>query len=233
MKKIFALLPMVAAFALCGCGDNKKEEEQGEGENLPMTQEQAKAKVKELGETEGFEISFKYTSSGSESSEMTEATIGSKGGYYWVFAGENSKTMWQIENENVHIYSYDSESAKFSKVYTYTKEYLEENGLMTGYSFDIYSPFIYMGNMYDGFGGYHKVKDTTFVGRSATEYQLKESNGVAYVQAKVIIDKETGITLYWGVSGADIQGQSGSASYEVTSFKTGDQVSVPAIKTEA
>ena len=37
MKKIFALLPMVAAFALCGCGDNKKEEEQGEGETQQLT----------------------------------------------------------------------------------------------------------------------------------------------------------------------------------------------------
>ena len=27
MKKIFVLLPMIAAFALTGCGDNEKESE--------------------------------------------------------------------------------------------------------------------------------------------------------------------------------------------------------------
>ena len=228
MKKIFALLPLIAAFTLAGCGDNEKESEE-KGTNLPMTQEQAKAKVKELGETDGFEISFKYISSDSESSEKSEATIGNKDGYFWVYVDEDSKTMWKVDEVNYYIYSYDTESAKFSLAYTYPRAQIEQNGLSVAYSFDLYAPFIYMGNMYDGYEGYHKVKDTTFVGRSATEYQLKESNGLAYVQAKVIIDKDTGITLYWGVSGADVQGDYGSASYEVTSFKTGANVVVPTI----
>lgn len=229
MKKILALLPVITAFALTGCGDNEKESGE-KGTNLPMSQEQAKAKVKELGETEGIELTFKYTSSDSESNEQTVATIGNKNGYYWAYVGEDSKTMWKIDEENVYVYSYSSETTKFSLVYTYPKATLEENGYMTAYSFDVYAPFIYMGNMYDGYEGYHKVKDLTYVGRSATQYDLKESNGLAYVTATVIIDKATGITLYWGVAGADIQGNSGSASYQVTSFKTGSEVSVPAIQ---
>ena len=228
MKKIFALLPMVAAFALCGCGNKEKESE--EGTNLPMSQEQAKAKVKELGETDGFELTFKYTSSDSESSDQSTATIGTKNGYYWVYVDESSKSMWREDETNYYSYAYNAESAKFELKQTISKEYVESLEMSSSFSFDLYAPFIYMGNMYDGYSGYHKVKDVTFVGRSATEYQLKESNGVAYIQAKVIIDKETGITLYWGVSGANIEGDSGSAAYEVTSFKTGAAVRVPDIQ---
>ena len=227
MKKIIALLPMIAAFALTGCGDKESDEK---GTNLPMTEEQAKAKVKELGETEGLELTFKYTSSDSESTEQAETTIGNKDGYFWMYTGSDSKTLWREDETNFYIYAYNAESTKFELDQTYSKEYLASLGLDKLYSFDIYASFIYMGNVYDGYEGYHKVKDTTFVGRSATEYQLKETNGVAYVQAKVIIDKETGITLYWGVSGADIEGDYGSASYEVTSFKTGAQVVVPAVQ---
>ena len=39
MKKIFALLPMVAAFALCGCGNDEEKESEEKGTNLPMSQE--------------------------------------------------------------------------------------------------------------------------------------------------------------------------------------------------
>ena len=233
MKKIFALLPMVAAFALCGCGNDKEKESEGEkGSNLEFTEEQAKAKVRELAQTEGFEITFKYTSSDSESNEVSETTLGQKDGYTW-WASSGSQSMWKETETTIVTYSYDENSGKYSVAYTYNKAELQETygeAYSRMYSLDIYATFLYMGNMYDGYEGYHKVKDLTYVGRSATQYDLKESNGLAYVTATVIIDKATGITLYWGVAGADVQGNSGSASYQVTSFKTGSEVSVPAIQ---
>ena len=225
MKKIFALLPMIAAFALTGCGDNEKESEKGT--NLEFTEEQAKEKVRQLAQTDGYEITIRYSSSDSEGSDLDELTIGQKEGFTWTTA-ENSRTLWKEEETQFTIYSYDEEQSKFVVDKTYTKEYLESLGITQIYSLDLYATFLYMGNVYDGLDGYHKVKDLTFVGRSATEYKLKETYGTAYVEAKVIIDKQTGLTLYWGWEGRDIDGESGSAAYEVTSFKTGADVVVPA-----
>jgi len=221
MKKIYALLPMIAAFAMTGCGDNEK------GTNLEFTQEQAKEKVRQLAQTDGYEISLKYTSSDSEGSDLEELTIGQKEGFTWTVSGD-SRTLWKEEETQFTIYNYDSEQLKFVVVHTYTKEELASLGITEFYSLDLYGTFLYMGNYYDGLEGYHKVKDLTFAGRSATQYKLKETYASAYVEAKVIIDKETGLTLYWGWEGRDLEGESGSAAYEVTSFKTGSEVSVPA-----
>ena len=221
MKKIFALLPMIAAFALTGCGDNEKESDEGEGVKLELTEEQSKAKVKELAQTQGLEITFHYEDGQSnETSEST--TVGVKDNFTWVFAG-SEKTMWREDETNFYAYQYNEESSKFEPKGFVAKASLGE--LSSYYSLDFYTLYFYMGSSYEG---YHKVKDFTYVGRSATEYKLSVSNGLAYVNEKVIIDKETGITLYWGVEGADIQGNSGSASFEVTSFKTGATVNVPA-----
>ena len=225
MKKIFALLPMIAAFALTGCGDNEKESEKGT--NLEFTEEQAKEKVRQLAQTDGYEITIRYSSSDSEGSDLDELTIGQKEGFTWT-AAENSRTLWKEEETQFTIYSYDEEQSKFVVDHTYTKEYLESLGITQLYSLDLYATFLYMGNVYDGLDGYHKVKDLTYVGRSATDYKLKETYGTAYVEAKVIIDKQTGLTLYWGWEGRDLEGESGSAAYEVTSFKTGAAVNVPA-----
>ena len=225
MKKIFALLPMIAAFALTGCGDNEKESEE-QGTNLELSEDQAKAKVRELADTSGYEITFKYTSSDSESTELDVVTIGQKDGFTWVLH-DSSKTMWKVDDTSYTTYSYDDENSKFVVAQTYTKEYLASLGLEDMNSLDVYGIYLYMGNMYDGLEGYHKVRDLTYVGRSATEYTLKETYASAYLEATVIIDKQTGVTLYWGVAGRSIDGDTGSASYQVTAFKTGAQVSVP------
>ena len=226
MKKIFALLPMIAAFALAGCGEKENESEE-KGTNLELTEEQAKEKVRQLAQTDGYEIALKYTASDSESNDLEVLTIGQKDGFTWT-ATDDSRTLWKEEETQFTVYRYDEEQSKFVVEQTYTKQHLESLGITQMYSLDLYATFLYMGNVYDGLDGYHKVKDLTFVGRSATEYKLKETYGSAYVEAKVIIDKDTGLTLYWGWEGRDIEGESGSAAYEVTSFKTGAQVNVPA-----
>ena len=219
MKKIFALLPMIAAFALTGCGDNEKESD--EGVKLELSEEQSKAKVKELAQTQGLEITFHYEDG--QSNETTESTtVGAKDNFTWVFNGSD-KIMWREDETNFYAYQYNEESSKFEPNGSVAKANLGE--FATYYSFDFYTLYFYMGSSYEG---YHKVKDFTYIGRSATQYTLSVSNGLAYVNEKVIIDKETGITLYWGVEGADIQGNSGSASFQITSFKTGADVVVPA-----
>ena len=226
MKKLLALLPLIGAFALAGCGGEKEEENSG-GDHLDYNEEQVKQKVRTLGETSGYEISFVVKSSDSEDDSYT---IGAKNHFYWGY-NDDSKSMYHLENDMVQTYRYDSESGMFEK---YGEEYsiagtdYEEN-FRVGY--DLY---LCMGSTHAESGGLTKVKETTFLGRQATEYKLSYGSVYGSASYELIVDKETGITLKWAVSGTSyVDGESGAASFEVTSFKTGDDVVVPSIKAEA
>ena len=217
MKKILALLPLIGAFALTGCGGDKEEE--GEGQNLEISQEQAKQKMKQLESSGGYEISFKTSDNGNESEA---STIGAKDGYFW-YQDEDSGTMYLLSNnDQLTVYEWDSENSKFA---VSGEDYLGKEYYETLY--DSQSTVLYWAFTYDGSDAFHKVKEFTYVGRTAIEYKLSVAAYGVSVTEKVYIDKETGITLYWSVEGHNIQGDSGSAGYQVTSFKTGAQVSVP------
>ena len=220
MKKILALLPMIAAFALTGCGNNEKESE--DGENLAISQEQAKEKMAQLATTSGYEITFRYVDSEDEGEPATQ-TVGVKDDYFWVYSS-SQKDMIHFESDNsVKVFEWSEEESTFkvdADAYPLPAETYKQ-------IYENYGTWLYFAFTYDGLDGFHKVKDTTFVGRSATEYKLRETYMSAYVEAKVIVDKETGITLYFGWEGRDLEGESGSAAFEVTSFKTGAAVDVP------
>lgn len=225
MKKLLALLPLIGAFALAGCGGDKEEE--AEPATLEYNEEQVKEKVQTLGETSGYEISFVVKSSDSEDDSYT---IGAKNHFYWGY-NDDSKSMYHLENDMVQIYRFDSESGMFEK---YGEEYsiagtdYEEN-FRVGY--DLY---LCMGANYAENAGLTKVKETTFVGRPAVEYKMSYGSVYGSASYELVVDKETGITLKWAVSGTSyVDGESGAASFEVTSFKTGDDVVVPSIKAEA
>ena len=222
MKKLLALLPLIGAFALVGCGDNEKESEE-KGTNLELSEEQAKEKVAELATHGGYEITYKYNDSGDENVPET-TTIGIKETYYWFRTGEQG-TMYHLINETqVQIYSWDNENSSFKA----DDEPITVPADTYKSLYELNTVYLYTAFTYDGTEGFHKVKDTTFAGRSATEYRLSVAAYGAAASWKAIIDKETGITLFWGVEARDIHGNSEAASFEVTSFKTGDQVSVPA-----
>ena len=224
MKKIFALLPLIAAFGLAGCGE-EKEGQNSDGTNLELTREQVKEKVNELATTEGYEISFTYT----DDEEAQSLTIGQKDGYFWAFASATDKTLYKVNTDNsIQTYEYDEESGLFRKGELIPSEYGIDIATMT----QGYGSYLYTANAFDGLEGFHKVKDLTFVGRSATEYKYSAAYAGNYVEARVIIDKETGVTLLWEVQGGAATGETGYGKYEVTSFKTGAQVSIPAIQAE-
>ena len=229
MKKMFALLPLIAAFSLVGCDNEEperggEEQESHEGAHFEATQEEAKQRVAQL-EADGYEISFKYSSSSNDSEEETAiGTVGVKDGYYWYFSDEDSKSMFHVTSEHVlTVYDWSAEESifKLDEEVILPEDYYKQ-------AFDGLSTQLYCAFAFDGLEGLSKVGSTTFAGRNATEYKYAASEYGVSVSQKVIIDKATGITLYWGVEGHTIQGESGAASYEVTSFKTGDAVTVPA-----
>ena len=227
MKKIFALLPLVAVLGLTGCGKDKEGDgDNSEGENIAVLEKneaEVEAKISELA-VEGLEISFEAKEEGEEAESTT--TAGMKAGYLWIYSG-TSKSMYYVTENSVLDFTYNTDEQIFERAdeplplevdaATYTK------ALTATFAYN----FTYA-NKYDALSGFTKVKETTYLNRPATEYKYHRNvSGLAVVDYDLIVDKETGITLYWMIHGADYTGESGGASYEVKTFKTGADVTVP------
>ena len=224
MKKLLMLLPLIGAFALAGCGEN---EESGGGDHLEYSAEEVQAKVKELGESDGYEISYEIKSS--DSDETSHYTLGAKDHYYWASV-DSDRYLYHLENNMYQSFSYDEDAEEFMKSgpemdLSTMPEYKEAiEGAMNGYGV-----YLYAGNSYASGDGLTKKGTVTFVGRSATKYEYKWASVQGSASYELIIDNETGVTLKWAISGQDnINGVSGSASIEATAFKTGLAVEVPA-----
>lgn len=227
MKKIFALLPLIAVLGLAGCGEKEDETETGGGDSLQYNEEQVKENVRQLAATEGYEISCELASSGDEAA--SQITIGSKDNFVWYYM-DGEKSLHHLENNVYQAYTYDEEVGfKKSGGPIDLSEHPEYSYVTT--VTDAYSTFFYAGVRYTSEVGLTKVNDNiTFAGRSATEYKYSfDYAGYGAATYQLIVDNETGITLKWYVSGTSyVDGEGGSASFEVKSFKTGNDVVVPA-----
>lgn len=227
MKKLLLLLPLIGAFALAGCGGEKEEESSGGGDHLEYTAEEAKAKVKQLGDSDGYEIAYEVKTSDGESENYT---LGAKSHYYWATYGEE-KAFYYIDDEIFQGYYFDSESSEFKKagaaqVIAEMNEYEKQSvdSARAGYAY-----YLYAGNTYVSADGLTKKGTVTFAGRSATKYEYRWAALEGSASYELIIDNETGITLKWAVSGhSNVSGEGGSITVEVTSFKTGSDVVIPA-----
>ena len=228
MKKLL-LLAALPLF-LIGCNSGGEGGDGGDtsgGEHLPYSEEQASNKLADLAKSSGFEIV--YEAKDSEDTNVS-ATVGIKNGFHW-YVGGDDHTMFSYLDGKLTNYDWSSENSN------YVKAPGELEGELAQKMYDTYllafTGSFYAANAFDdGDPYFHKVKDLTFVGRSAVEYSYDVvSVGVAEAHYKAIIDKDLGITLYWKVSGSSSSG-SGFASFEITSFKTGDAVSIPPIAAE-
>ena len=222
MKKILAILPLIAVLGLAGCESDNDEG----GDHLEYSEEQVKAKVKELGESEGYEISYEVKSSDSETSHYT---VGAKDHYYWASV-DNDKVLYHMENNMYQAFQYDDETGEFMKHgpemdLSSMPEYKEAiEAAQSGYSV-----YLYAANSNIEGDGLSKKGTITFIGRSAIQYEYKWAVAQGSASYELIVDKDTGVTLKWAISGqSNVTGEKGSASIEATSFKTGSAVEVPA-----
>lgn len=229
MKKQWILA--FSAFALISCGggngsvpEGSTTEESGSGEYLPYNQEQVRNKLMDLGETQGFEIS--YHAFDEEDEEVYDYTFGMKGNLMWSY-DEDDKAAIKFVDGVLSLYDYDAETESFELSYSLEDAQEYYDAMVTSYT-----TMFFFANTYDGVEGYHKVRDLTFAGRAATEYRFDYTYaGAGEVHLNTIIDKEIGITLYWNANGKSYQdGEEGSATFEVTAFLTGNQVNVPVVE---
>lgn len=226
----FLVLPLMATFALTGCDFSLEEMisslgsiegsislPENTGEELPIPVEESKNKLLELAQTKGIEANITAKASGEEEVELV---VGIKGNSAWYYADEEKSGYKLVDNE-LYAYSYDAEEEKYNPTLMPVEN---PQGI---YDEFVQSSTIALFYAYGFDGGFTKVGSTTHAGRAATEYSYSFVALGVSVQWKVVIDNELGITLFWGASGTNAEGESGSASYDVTSFKLGDDVVAP------
>ena len=227
LKLIMTGMLVLAAFAFISCGGDAPEDnggsDDGSGTGAVISAEEAAAKLNQIGD---YVIVSEVTSTGSEP-EVYE--LGRKGNTYWAFY-EGDYDAFVIDGENIHTY-YGDEGAggKIEWTFDETVPYTEDG--MESYIDNMqiaFSTWLYYGNYLAS--ALEKNGSGSVAGRSCTRYTYSNtvSYGVEYASATydVYIDNATGVTMKVVMSGSTNEG-SGSFSYIVKSFKTGNSVTAP------
>lgn len=237
MKKflsVFVLMIIACLFFGCDLITNQikdnNDDDNGNtaGEKLEVTQTESEKKVEKLAEN-GYEITFRYTSEENGETETDTMTVGAKGNTVWYITDNNGAAFVEEENK-VHMYDYSEGVYTFE--YTLTNE--SEESYVDAFKASA-NPWLYWANAYDG--SLQKGTDASVVGRSCYTYYLDLGamggiyaglSGVSSYKYKIYVDKELGLTLKVELS-ATVEGEKASFSYEVTSFKTGNDVTAPTL----
>ena len=190
--------------------NNNSEDDDWDGGN-----HQGENKLKQLGETEGFELVYTYTSS-EEGVTNVEVTVGMKNHVVWINSDEQFQAYRLNDDQTVSMSIADESGDGYTWMNlgdSVNFEQMEDATIGYFYIADEYSSVL------------RKQRDTTFLGRPAAVYYF-EGNIEGNVTLEAIIDKELGMVMRWEAhSGIDFL-------FEITSFKTGNQVNIPEIAEE-
>ena len=245
MKKLLSLFVLcLMAFLLVGCDqimdqvknftDNNQDDNTEEpakvddkaNDKLEVSQEQSEAKFEEIAKT-GYEVVFTYTMQGEDGEETGTMTMVAKDNTVWYTSEDDGMALVE-DTDKYHIYNYEEGAYVFT--YSYPKE--EGESLFDAYKTSM-NPYLYWANQYDG--SLKKGADAKVAGRNCHTYSLDMSailgayaglEGIENLKYKIYVDKELGITMKVELA-ATVEGESSSFSFEVTSFKLGNEVSVP------
>lgn len=208
---------ILSAGLLIGCNNGGGGSTPAE---LDYTEEEAIAKTKKLAEEEGLEVTIHAESTDSDpDSEDTneDVSFGYTSEVFWI----HEEAAYKKVEGGMEIYTYNTDSHQYEGGYL-------SAGVDYDSTFEFVSIMLFNAYLYEDTGFQFTNKhDTTFLGRSATQYDMKFSGYGASVSWTVVIDKDTGMTLKVAVSGSSVEGDSGAASFEVTSLKIGSQVQAP------
>lgn len=229
--RLFLMASILSVAALTGCGNTSGgEDDDGGGDDggggqtpgeiisgLDIQVDEAQNKLKQLGSTQGFEITLEAISQEDDGTTSKEsATIGFKVETAWL-AGEGAYLMTR---DGTETYAYTATSGQYDYVATIDGKYFDN------YITTITSMF-YIAYSYNSY--LDKVGPTIFLGRPATEYKFAGSYATAFANIEIIIDDATGITLKFAGSGQDLDGNAAAGSLVVTAFKTGEDVVRPVL----
>ena len=225
-SKLLLFVSFLAMGSLVACGGGN-EDNGGDGDNnggnnsinLPDTAQQAINKFYQLGQAQGFEITF---TTSEDAASRESRTVGLKSNTLWIA----NESAYKEDGNNIESYDYNVQTNR----YEFDAAVPKTDSLNLAYFAQTFTGNLYIGYNYvaNAEGALTDVKDTQFLGRAAKEYTYSYTALDASGSVKLVFDNDTGITLKvyaTAVAGAD----SSSVEYEVTSFKVGDAVTVPAL----
>lgn len=187
-----------------------------EENGLEYDKDSAQARLDALGESEGYEISYKTISTDNTEESYT---TGQKGNVWWMLTGDGGNAF--VLNGEDGVAMYDLNDGEWTLSSNLVGQNLE--GIMSLYGV-FNSMYLFMANQRES--DLVKVGSDTIVGRACTKYSYKIATLGAAAEWNAYVDDEIGITLKWDMAVVD-SGSRGGTAMEVTSFKTGADVSVP------
>lgn len=238
IKLIMTGLLVLTAFAFISCGENQAPEDNSENNSeddvetvngtasIGKTQAQAEAAIEALGD---YEICSKYKAVDDDEVSETTWVVGTKGDTIWASTNE-SGLAYKTVGDTVYCYSSSTED----NITTYTYDY------SLPASTDIQSSlnevklalanWFYFAYAYDG--QLTKVGPATVAGRPCTHYTYSNAavgiGAYAAVKYDIYIDDATGLNLKVKWEAKTSEGN-GSFGFEVTSFKTDNDVTAPTL----
>ena len=213
-KIILLSFSILLTLGLVACSINEEDNT----EELEINKQEVEEKLVELANNGGYEITYKYESSETETTSY--ATIGSNGGYSWYYVGDKEEGIAFEKYNNLTLY-YTLKNGNW--VYQYAYQYDKDS---SNYNMDLTKQFSMFLQAYEFSGSLKKAKTGKVAGREcdvytyslATKGQIISSLTGVDAKWSYYIDKKTGICLKFEVSGDDGSSQS-SANFEVVEFK--------------
>lgn len=211
IKKItLFLIVIVSLFIFVGCGNDTEED------SLDKTKTQVEEKLKELANKDGYQITYRYTSS--ENGTST-STIGANKGYSWYYEGDKVTGIAYEKSDGLTLY-YLLRNGEWEYQYAFTYDKSDPR-----YSKDLTSEFSMFLQAYELDNSLKKGGVATIAGRKCDVYTASVNAkgqviaGMVGVDAKwsFYIDQSTGICLKFEVEGNDGNKKT-SSTFEVIEF---------------
>lgn len=223
-KRFLGIVALVSVTAICLSSCSMGEGIFGGGDtgsdSLQYSVTDTQKKLKDLS-ADGFEITVNFTSKDTDNVEETSTIVfGMMDNIYWNIDEDGEGVAFLISDDKDYAYGYSTYNDEWE--YNY-KMPLASDDLST---FEMYfglSGWLYMGHEYDG--SLKKSGTTTVAGRKCDVYKYSMNILIEKVEYTLAVDQATGVTMKYDL-GAAAYGQSASAGFEVTSFKT-NNVKVP------
>ena len=239
IKLIMTGLLVLTAFAFIACGGNQAPEDNSENNSeddvetvsgtasIGKTQALAEAAIEALGD---YEICSKYKTVDDDEVSETTWVVGTKGDTIWASLNGSGSAFKTVGDT---VYCYTSSTEDGTTTYEYNNSLPATTDIQA--SLNAYkssmATWFYFAYAYDG--QLTKVGPETVAGRPCTHYTYSDTAVVpgAYATVKydIYIDNATGLNLnvIWE---AKTSTGNGSFGFEVTSFKTGNDVTAPTLK---
>lgn len=216
LKLFMAGLLVLTSFAFLSCGGKGAGGEDNNSKSDIPSAEEVTANLKTLGD---YDIVVEIDAV--DSSEAMSLEMAKKGNIYWFVIAGGIGIAYKLEG-NVCYYYLGSPDANKNITWAYVAEDSADSideQMETSFGASLFYASELPADLVKG-------GSAVVAGRNCTKYTWRDSAHGVTVSETVYIDNETGLCLKMEASGS-YNGESESGSFEVKSFKTGNNVVAP------